>query len=176
MSKTNGDILKYLTNPIYQSNNNNNNNNITNNNISGEDKDFYRKRVLLIGKEIYSGISYGDTLNKTYEDFIYLAINHCKITDTKDILQEEYDMLTNVDNNVNNKTDISFNITKTNDMAFYSKTMNNTNLDTFLNIRKPPIEDNFIPQQKKINLKTSKFKKKGLKEKKNKKDKKDIIS
>lgn len=36
MSKTNGDILKYLTNPIYQSNNNNNNN-ITNNNISGED-------------------------------------------------------------------------------------------------------------------------------------------
>ena len=172
MSTTSGDILKYLTNPIYQSGNNNN---ITNNKISPEDKEFYRKRVLLIGKEIYSGIHYDDTLNKAYEDFIYLAINHCKITDTKDILQEEYDMLTNVDNNVNNKTDISFNIHKTNDIVFYSKTMNNTNLDSFLNIKKPLIEDNFIPQQKKINLKTNKLKKKGLKDKKSKKDKKDKI-
>lgn len=176
MSKTNGDILKYLTNPIYQSNNNN----ITNNNISDEDKEFYRKRVLLIGKEIYSGISYDNTLNKAYEDFIYLAINHCKITDTKDIIQEQYDMLTTADNKVNNKTnntiDTSFNINKTNDIVFNSKTVNNTNLDTFLHIKKPPVQDNFIPQQKNINLKTSKFKKKGLKEKKSKKDKKDKIS
>ena len=170
MSKTNGDILKYLTNPIYQSNNN-----ITNNNISDEDKEFYRKRVLLIGKEIYSGISYDNTLNKAYEDFIYLAINHCKITDTKDIIQEQYDMLTTADNKVNNKTnntiDTSFNINKTNDIVFNSKTVNNTNLDTFLHIKKPPVQDNFIPQQKNINLKTSKLKKKGLKEKKSKKDK-----
>tara|TARA_Y100000741_G_scaffold113709_1_gene85317 strand:- start:2586 stop:3116 length:531 start_codon:yes stop_codon:yes gene_type:complete len=176
MSKTNCDILKYLTNPIYQSNNNN----ITNNNISDEDKEFYRKRVLLIGKEIYSGIRYDNTLNKAYEDFIYLAINHCKITDTKDIIQEQYDMFTTVDNKVNNKTnntiDISFNINKTNDIVFNSKTVNNTNLDTFLNIKKPAVQDNFIPQQKNINLKTSKLKKKGLKEKKSKKDKKDKIS
>ena len=171
MSKTNGDILKYLTNPIYQSNNN-----ITNNNISDEDKEFYRKRVLLIGKEIYSGISYDNTLNKAYEDFIYLAINHCKITDTKDIIQEQYDMFTTVDNKVNNTIDTSFNINKTNDIVFNSKTVNNTNLDTFLHIKKPPIKDNFIPQQKNINLKTSKLKKKGLKEKKSKKDKKDKIS
>tara|TARA_B100000530_G_scaffold335136_1_gene286493 strand:- start:573 stop:1106 length:534 start_codon:yes stop_codon:yes gene_type:complete len=177
MSKTNNDILKYLTNPIYQNTKNNNINNI--NNISDEDKDFYRKRVLLLGKEIYSGIHYDDTLNKTYEDFIYLAINYCKVTDTKDILQEEYDKLNNV-NNVNNKTnnaiDTSFNINKTNDIVFNSKTVNNTNLDTFLHIKKPPIKDNFIPQQKNINLKTSKFKKKGIKEKKSKKDKKDKIS
>ena len=176
MSKTNCDILKYLTNPIYQSNNNN----ITNNNISDEDKEFYRKRVLLIGKEIYSGIRYDNTLNKAYEDFIYLAINHCKITDTKDIIQEQYDMFTTVDNKVNNKTnntiDTSFNINKTNDIVFNSKTVNNTNLDTFLNIKKPAVQDNFIPQQKNINLKTSKLKKKGLKEKKSKKDKKDKIS
>jgi len=168
MSKTNGDILKYLTNPIYQSNNN-----ITNNNISDEDKEFYRKRVLLIGKEIYSGVSYDNTLNKAYEDFIYLAINHCKITDTKDIIQEQYDMLSNVNNKVNNTIDTSFNINKSNGIVFNSKTVNNTNLDTFLHIKKNPVKDNFIPQQKNINLKTSKFKKKGIKEKKSKKDKKD---
>ena len=39
MSKINNDILKYLTNPIYQSNNN-----IEELTINNEDKDFYRKR------------------------------------------------------------------------------------------------------------------------------------
>ncbi len=172
MSKTNSDILKYLTNPIYQ---NTNNNIINNNNISDEDKDFYRKRVLLIGKEIYSGIHYDDTLNKAYEDFIYLAINYCKVIDTKDILQQEYDKLSNINNKTNNTIDKSFNINQTNDIVFNSKTVNNTNLDTFLHIKKPPVKDNFIPQQKNINLKTSNFKNKGLKEKKKKKDKKDKI-
>jgi hypothetical protein len=170
MSKTNGDILKYLTNPIYQSSNNNNN---IDKIINDEDKEFYRKRVLLIGKEIYSGFQYDDTLNKAYEDFIYLAINYCKITDTKDILQEEYDISGNVYNTTNYLTDTSFNINKTNDIVFSSKIVNNTSLDSFLNIKKNTTQDKFIPQQKQINLKTSKLKKKGLKDKKNKKDKKD---
>lgn len=95
MSKINNDILKYLTNPIYQSNNN-----IEELTINNEDKDFYRKRILSMSKNIYSGVHYENNLNKAYNDFVFLAINYCKLTDKKDLLQEEYDIIAKQENNI----------------------------------------------------------------------------
>ena len=171
MSKMNNDILKYLTNPIYQRNNNN----IEELTINNEDKDFYRKRILSMSKNIYSGVHYDDNLNKAYNDFVFLAINYCKLTDKKDLLQEEYDIIAKQENNIVIPNDNSFNLTESNHMVFRSKKENPNTLDTFIHIKNNTQKDKFIPQQKKINLKQEKLKKKGIKDKKHKKDKKDKI-
>tara|TARA_B100001769_G_scaffold275318_1_gene277215 strand:- start:9262 stop:9780 length:519 start_codon:yes stop_codon:yes gene_type:complete len=170
MDHVNNNILKYLTNPIYQSSKN-----ITeNNDINEDDKLFYKKRILSMGKDIYSGTYIDNNLNKTYNDFIALAINYCKELDKKDILQEEYNMLNTNTKQTKLLHDNSFNIHETNNIIFNGNTPDVNTLDKFITIKSNTSnESKFIPKKREINLKQHKLKKKGLnnKEKKKKKDK-----
>ena len=126
-----------------------------------------------MSKNIYSGVHYENNLNKAYNDFVFLAINYCKLTDKKDLLQEEYDIIAKQENNIVIPNDNSFNLIESNHMVFRSKKENPNTLDTFIHVKNNTQKDKFITT-KKYNLKQDKFKK-GVKDKKHKKDKKDKI-
>jgi len=153
----NKDILKYFSNPSYQT--------IKDNDvceINPEDKKFYRKRVLAMGKEIYSGTSYDDNINKSFDNFISLAINHCKIIDMRDILQEDYPPPTE---KVNTQVTDDFNIDDTNTSVMRKNKPSSNPLDGFVKITTSD-DNKFIPIQRNVNLKQKKLKTKGINKKK----------
>lgn len=152
------DIIKYFGNPLYQTNVD-----TSAPEINDEDKKFYRKRVLAMGKDIYSGKHYDENVNKSFESFIALAINHCKMIDKRDLLQEEYPSLSQSDN----KTTLeAFDINDTNDFIMRQPPPKEKTLDTFVKVTTKNNEDNFIPKQRKVNLKQKKLKTKGINKKK----------
>jgi hypothetical protein len=153
----NRDILKYFSNPSYQTNKDN-----EVPEINAEDKKFYRKRVLAMGKEIYSGSKYDDNINKAYDSFISLAINHCKIIDLRDILQADYPINTE---SPNSQISSNFDISHTNTSVMRQNKPTNKTLDGFVKIT-TKTENKFIPTQRNVNLKQNKLKTKGIKKKK----------
>ena len=159
MNNINNDILKYLTNPHYQYSNNNIE---QNNNINDNDKKFYRKRILSMGKEIYGGKDIDDTINKAYDNYVYLAINYCKMLDKKDIIQSEY---SDLDFDYTSKLDISFNINDTNNIIINNKP-NEITLDNFVNITSKT-HDTFVPRKRNNYVKQNETKTKAGKKKTN---------
>lgn len=153
----NRDILKYFSNPSYQTNKDNN---VPI--INSEDKKFYRKRVLAMGKEIYAGTNYDENINKAFDNFISLAINHCKIIDMRDILQADYPPNTD---KPNSQISDDFDINDTNTGVMRKTKPSNKPLDGFVKIT-TKTENKFIPTQRKVDLKQDKLKTKGIKKKK----------
>ena len=163
----NRDILKYFSNPSYQTNKDNN---VPI--INPEDKKFYRKRVLAMAKEIYAGTNYDGTnydgtnydenINKAFDNFISLAINHCKIIDMRDILQADYPPNTD---KPNSQISDDFDINDTNTGVMRKNKPSNKPLDGFVKIT-TKTENKFIPTQRKVDLKQDKLKTKGIKKKK----------
>ena len=163
----NRDILKYFSNPSYQTNKDNN---VPIINL--EDKKFYRKRVLAMAKEIYAGTNYAGTnydgtnydenINKAFDNFISLAINHCKIIDMRDILQADYPPNTE---KPNSQISDDFDINDTNTGVMRKNKPSNKPLDGFVKIT-TKTENKFIPTQRKVDLKQDKLKTKGIKKKK----------
>ena len=152
MNNINNDILQYLTNPHYHYSNNNIDNN---NNINEYDKKFYRKRILSMGKEIYACNHITENINKAYDNYIYLAVNYCKMIDKKEIIQSDY---IDLDNNNTNTLDISFNINDTNNIIINNKP-NEITLDKFVNIKSKP-SSTFVPRTHKSYVKYSDTKEK----------------
>ena len=116
-----------------------------------------------MGKDIYSGKHYDDNVNKSFESFISLAINHCKIIDKRDLLQEEYPSISQSDNKTPLET---FDINDTNNFLMRQPPPKEKTLDTFVKVTTKNNEDNFIPKQRKVNLKQKKLKTKGINKKK----------
>ena len=158
METVNKDILKYFSNPSYQTNKDSD---IAE--INPDDKKFYRKRVLAMGKEIYADKHYNDILNKAFDNFISLAINHCQMIDKRDLLQEDYpDVIVKATNHsdVNNFDMDAMN----NNVMRHNKPKDKT-LDGFVTVTNTTTDNKFIPTQRKVNLKQDKFKTKGIKPK-----------
>ena len=126
---------------------------------------FYRKRIAKLTKDMAKGVYINDSLKTIFIDYATTLIYYLKQLDEKDIIQEEYgdnnaiestdvsgDVDNDVDNNNLNKLD---NILINNQQRTY-------NLNNFVKKIKIVEEPKILPQQKKINIKDPKFKKKGL--------------
>jgi|MEHZ01.4.fsa_nt_MEHZ011314470.1_2 hypothetical protein len=158
METVNKDILKYFSNPSYQANKDSE---ILE--INPDDKKFYRKRVLAMGKEIYSDKHYNDILNKAFDNFISLAINHCQMIDKRDMLQEDYPAVIAKETN---HTDVNnFDMDSMNNNVMRHNKPKDKTLDGFVTVTSTTTENKFIPIQRKVNLKQDKFKTKGIKPK-----------
>jgi|TARA_B110000285_G_scaffold231829_1_gene301414 hypothetical protein len=158
METVNKDILKYFSNPSYQT--------IKSSDIAEinqDDKKFYRKRVLAMGKDIYAGNHYNDILNESFDNFIYLAINHCQMIDKRDLLQEDYPNVDVKKGNTETLNDFDMDNTN-NDVMRHNKPRGKT-LDGFVTITSTTTENKFIPIHRKVNLKQDKLKTKGIKSK-----------
>ena len=143
-----------------------------------ENKNFYKKRIFSLSKDIFKNKIQETNCNDvidSYNKFLFLAINYSKIIDEKDIIQEKL-------NNKNpNITDINHNlpiieedyINKI-DLERFNDTINNKNktIEEYYDIKsKKKSEPINLPKILNIDLKDEKLKTKGLKNKNKNKNK-----
>jgi len=150
--------------------------------VDKKDKKFYRKRIhnlakeLLLSKEELKDIP--PDIKFAFNNFIKVSINHFKMIDNNDIIQQEHIDYENVENSIA----IGENINEINDNNILNKEDADKLLMRSINITKPTL-DNFvqrkitkppkqmiIPKQKEINLKDPALKEKGITNKGKKKN------
>jgi hypothetical protein len=139
---------------------------------SGErkDKKFYRKRILNLSRDLLLNQvpdkMLGD-VKAAFDNYVKTCINYFKILDETDIIQEDYDGLTMLDDALGAE-DIGTNSTDADKLLMRSIKMNKGPLDDFVKIKstKPP-NPPIIPVQKDINLKDPELKNKGIGKKNN---------
>ena len=146
--------LNYLTNPIYLTKNENK----TQEKYTEEDKNFYKKRIIMLNKSLLKNSNINDEqLLIQHSNFVSQCINYFKEIDKGEILQQEYKDLSNT--NIIYK-DISYNTDTANNHLF-KKPAKKSTLDNFVE-NKTQTHTQLIkpPLQRKINLKEKKFRKK----------------
>lgn len=129
------------------------------------DKKFYRKRILSLTRDMFKKNTLSANLNEIHNQYISHIIDHLKLDDRKDILQEEYDGIEiekKEDNNIN------YSLAEANKEIFNIKQHPPT-LDNYVKITKIKTEKKIIPKRRNVNLKQPQLKTKGLREKKDKK-------
>ena len=162
--------LKYLANSIYQETMDKNKEQL--NNLERKEIQFYKKRIYVFFKEMLKGKYPNDTLKVKHCDFVKCLIEHIKITDTSEIIQEHYNNFVpekkifneNIhEPTINNNLDV--------DKKMFNVENNNKNtLEDFVQIKKVKInaqEDLPYPKIKNINIKSENHRLKGVKCKSN---------
>lgn len=145
---------------------------------------FYRKRIYDLVKRLLNSNkedreSATPDINYAFSNFVKTSINYFKTIDKQDILQKDYENITE-ETNTNNDTFVEEreeDMNKYNEYIMKKITMPEektkiTSMDNFV-IRKQTEEIMFYPQKREFNLKDESLKNKGIK-KKEKKEKKNI--
>lgn len=145
---------------------------------------FYRKRIYDLVKRLLNSNkedreSATPDVNYAFSNFVKTSINYFKTIDKQDILQKDYENITE-ETNTNNDTFVEEreeDMNKYNEYIMKKITMPEekikiTSMDNFV-IRKQTEEIMFYPQKREFNLKDESLKNKGIK-KKEKKEKKNI--
>jgi hypothetical protein len=137
--------------------------------INNNDKKFYRKRICNLTKELFKEENSNNIppdIKYVFDNYIKICINYFKLMDRSDIIQEEYKELKET-------TEESFvtdeELSQSNALLMRSVKVN-PGLDNFVTVKMTKQQDEIIiPQQRDINLRDPKLKKKGIaaKEKKN---------
>lgn len=134
--------------------------------INNNDKKFYRKRICNLTKELFKEAIVTPDIKYVFDNYVKICINYFKVMDRSDIIQEEYKELKET-------TEASFvsneELTQSNSLLMRSVKVN-PGLDNFVTVKMTKqLEQIIIPQQREINLRDPKLKKKGIvgKEKKN---------
>ena len=159
-------------------------------NFSLQEKKFYKKRIILLTKQMLKEKYPTKSLRDIHTNYINEIIDYIKQTDTNDILQENYKSIdtnkdtsidTNVDKDIdtNNRNNINKDTTQCNDIDITKTTVsmfkrnkrdkNKTiTLDNFVNYtsKKLDLDLKNIPRIRNINIKTDAHKIKGLAKKK----------
>ena len=167
-------------------------NNIDYNTGFKRDLKFYRKRIILITKDLFKNELKDVTLNGAFNMYMKACISHLKFEDLSETIQKCYVCMGIVAGEqttaqqqqqqciCNARLDAlnAFELNKTNEICFKPKEVKKLTLDTYVikkssSQKKEPI---FFPQQFKFNPKDPTFKYKGLKKQKKKKDKSPTIS
>ena len=130
------------------------------------DRKFYKKRILSLTRDMFKKNNYPNHLNDIHKQYVALIIEHIKMVDREDILQEEYAGI-NLEENISDK--IFCNLDEANKEIFNIKPQVPT-LDKYVKITKTTTEKKIIPKKKDIDLKQPGLKIKGLRPKKNKKN------
>lgn len=128
--------------------------------FSQNDLEFYIKRIFKLTKDMLRGKKINSKINKSFEHYVHLCIEHFKFIDKMEIIQDDYKDMKSPKSSKKS----AFSMKQTNDIICKQK-----------NIRNPKITDNIkikssrttkpiiIPKTKKINLKDPKFREKGCK-------------
>ena len=163
-------------------------NNIDYNTGFKRDLKFYRKRIILITKDLFKNELKDVTLNGAFNMYMKACISHLKFEDISETIQKCYVCMGIVAGEQTTTTQQqqqqcicnarldalnAFELNKTNEICFKPKEVKKLTLDTYVikkssSQKKEPV---IFPQQFKFNPKDPSFKYKGLKKQKNKKDK-----
>jgi hypothetical protein len=137
--------------------------------INNNDKKFYRKRICNLTKELFKEENEDDIIppdiKYVFDNYIKICINYFKVIDRSDIIQEEY-------KEFKESTEESFvtneELSQSNALLMRSIKVN-PGLDNFVTVISTKKQDEMIiPQQRDINLRDPKLKKKGIAEKEKK--------
>ena len=163
-------------------------NNIDYNTGFKRDLKFYRKRIILITKDLFKNELKDVTLNGAFNMYMKACISHLKFEDISETIQKCYVCMGIVAGEQTTTTQQqqqqcicnarldalnAFELNKTNEICFKPKEVKKLTLDTYVikkssSQKKEPV---VFPQQFKFNPKDPSFKHKGLKQQKKKKDK-----
>lgn len=139
-----------------------------------KDLKFYKKRIYDITKKLLKHDKINNTVSNAFEEYCKILIEHFKITDTKDIIQQDYKQQKNVSfllDETNEKIDDNTNTNIANEdfnNLIMKKNNKNITIENSMNIKKNKKinKPQFIPKQKNINLKDNQLKYKGLQKEK----------
>lgn len=139
---------------------------------SGKDKDafvvdnserkFYKKRIIQLTKDLFKNNEPNDAIRSGFNNYIGSCISYFKFIDASELLQEEYEGLNNDIQECNNSDDT---IGKIDEVLFNKPNVTNT-LDTFINSKQIAVNEEQMPTSKVLNIRTQKFKTKGVRLKK----------
>lgn len=130
--------------------------------VSQEDREFYKKRVYQMTKELLRGKKINSTIDESFNEFLNVTIKHLKFIDKKDIIQKDYKDIKEKEK----KLDKNFEIMDKNKLMMKDKKNKKKTIKEFVNIvnkkKQPKV---FLPEKKVINLKSTELKEKGIKSK-----------
>ena len=130
--------------------------------VSNEDREFYKKRVYQMTKELLRGKKINSTIDESFYEFLNVTIKHLKFVDKKDIIQKDYKDIKEKEK----KIDKNFEIMDKNKLMMKDKKNKKKTIKEFVNIvnkkKQPKV---FLPEKKVINLKSTELKEKGIKSK-----------
>lgn len=128
-----------------------------------KDKIFYKKRIQQVTKQCMQNNPPNSNIKDTFNEYLISCISYFKEEDTNEILQQEYKDLIFCDNNIKDD-DIDMDAI---DKDLYIK-KNTTKIEDCMPINKTLLNEKKevdYPKQKKVDIKDSKFKVKGIKKK-----------
>lgn len=130
--------------------------------VSNEDREFYKKRVYQMTKELLRGKKINSTIDESFYEFLNVTIKHLKFVDKKDIIQKDYKDIKEKEK----KLDKNFEIMDKNKLMMKDKKNKKKTIKEFVNIvnKKKKVKV-FLPEKKVINLKSTELKEKGIKSK-----------
>ena len=130
--------------------------------VSDEDREFYKKRVYQMTKELLRGKKINSIIDESFNEFLNVTIKHLKFIDKKDIIQKDYKDIKEKEK----KLDKNFEIMDKNKLMMKDKKNKKKTIREFVNIvnkkKRPKV---FLPEKKVINLKSLELKEKGIKSK-----------
>tara|TARA_B100001142_G_scaffold87181_1_gene88810 strand:- start:923 stop:1420 length:498 start_codon:yes stop_codon:yes gene_type:complete len=130
--------------------------------VSDEDREFYKKRVYQMTKELLRGKKINSIIDESFNEFLNVTIKHLKFVDKKDIIQKDYKDIKEKEK----KLDKNFEIMDKNKLMMKDKKNKKKTIREFVNIvnkkKRPKV---FLPEKKVINLKSIELKEKGIKSK-----------
>ena len=138
---------------------------------------FYKKRIYQTTKELIRQKIDKQPIHKEVDvyltNYLRALIDYFKFDDKKDILQEEFTHLNKLNKMVmfdlNENNNLEHNSTlKANEIIMKRPEIKENTIESTMNVKiiKPPIQKQELPRSKKIELKSDKFKTKGLKNQK----------
>tara|TARA_B100000282_G_C31559353_1_gene411319 strand:- start:114 stop:611 length:498 start_codon:yes stop_codon:yes gene_type:complete len=130
--------------------------------VSEEDREFYKKRVYQMTKELLRGKKINSIIDESFNEFLNVSIKHLKFVDKKDIIQNDYKDIKEKER----KLDENFKLMDKNKLMMKDKKNKKKTIKEFVNIvnkkKQPKV---FLPEKKVINLKSTELKEKGIKSK-----------
>jgi len=138
---------------------------------SKEERKFYKKRCFNLFKNIITGNDPDDLLpdvKYAYDNFIHSCIHYFKTIDTNDLIQAEYNEMSNLETELDESLDLEkFSKNEEADkLMMRSIKIDAPTLDKYVTRISTKKKENIIlPKQKNINLQDPELKNKGLKKK-----------
>ena len=131
-----------------------------------EDKEFYRKRLFKLFKDMLNDNFENENLRNDYEEYISRLINYLKEIDTKDFLQEDYLDLSL--NKIKNKKFDNKTLSENNQIIYNNERINKRiMMEKFVINSKKENKEYLLPKTKDINLRDPKLRRKGIEKKEN---------
>ena len=167
-SNVNKVTLEYLMNPQHF-NKYINEKNVEKEETRNKDKIFYKKRIIFLTKQMLKDDFPNNELRKNFEDYLDSLIDHFKIIDKQDILQEEYKYMNNTDENNQYENNVINNEVPSNNLILNTSSRKIITMDNFVTKTSKKKSQPILPVKKNIDLKNPELRKKGIKKKEKKK-------